>query len=272
SQSVFTVHEKQPNGTIQDVSVASCGPWGSIKIDEEFAQLIIKIFGAITFKALYNNCRADYLDIIRDLDVKKRYISSDSNNRISIRIPRALERIYNENTGERVQDAVEQSPFRGKIQLSIDRMRFDAELFRSLFKNYISSITNHIENICEKAEVKGTSTFLMIGKLSECPLVQESVIQAFPKAKVVIPKETYLAVLKGAVILGHKIGLTCDYNFQLQEPTNKDHSAVATTFGDLHDEGEDALSSDFVEMNIQTQDKRNQGLKTQLKDQKTLKA
>ncbi|KAL3878761.1 hypothetical protein ACJMK2_031092 [Sinanodonta woodiana] len=306
STAVFTVHKRQPNGTIQLVNKVSSVPWGSTKVIEEFTQMIISIVGDQTFKKFrYDN--PEYLaDMLRGVEAKTNNICIKDNHTIVINVPIALGKTYKNITGKTVQDAIEQSPYKEKIHWNAEKMRIDAELFRSLFQNCISSITNHIENLCQEPSLKGISTFLMIGKFSGCRLVQEAVIKAFPKTKVLIPNEQ-LAVLKGAVVLGHKFGLTCWYNQELQQPMNKEHSTVATTLAkqdendvasddyasestssnlyphDFRNDpianlksksevGEDALSSDCLKMRVQTNDKGIQFPETQLKNQMTLEA
>ncbi|KAK3602824.1 hypothetical protein CHS0354_026375 [Potamilus streckersoni] len=200
----ITVHEKQPDGTLKEVHKASGGAWGGTKVDEEFNQMIIKIIGAPVFKKFCDENKADHMEMLRELEVKKRYVRTDINDKITLKIPVALKHTYEENSGETIKDAIEQTPYRGKIQWTADKMRLDAELFRNLFHNCISNITTHLADLLEKPGVKGTTSLLMVGGFSECQLVQEAIRKAFPMAKVVIPHEAGLAVLKGAVIFGHK--------------------------------------------------------------------
>ncbi|KAL3878794.1 hypothetical protein ACJMK2_031122 [Sinanodonta woodiana] len=293
NKAVFTVHEKQPNGKIQEVHEASGGSWGSTRVDEEFTQMIINIVEDQTFKEFCDNSPVDLLNMRRELEIKKIiYSRNDNCCKIGIKVPVSLGTTYFKNNGKTVKDAVEQSPYKGKLIWMGDIIRIDAELFRSFFKNSISNITNHIENLCQKPGVKGIPTFLMIGKFSEFQIVQEAVIKAFPNSKVVLPKDgPDLAVVKGALLLGHKLGQICDYNFELQQRTNKDHSSVVSTFAkydedvysddcakgstcyssyDLSDKEEDALSSDYVEMSMHR--RAIGGLETQLETQMALEA
>ncbi|KAK3602816.1 hypothetical protein CHS0354_026367 [Potamilus streckersoni] len=200
----ITVHEKQHDGTIKEVHKASGGAWGGTKVDEEFKQMIIKIIGAPSFKTFCDENKDDNMEMLRELETKKRSIRTDKEEKITIKVPVALKDTYEKKSGETIKDAVEQTQYKGKIQWTADKIRLDAELFRSLFQNCIRKITEHLADLLEKPGVKGTSTMLMVGGFSECQLMQEAIKRAFPKPKVVIPNEAGLVVLKGAVIFGHR--------------------------------------------------------------------
>ncbi|KAL3878672.1 hypothetical protein ACJMK2_031003 [Sinanodonta woodiana] len=200
----ITVHEKQPDGTIKEVHKASGGAWGGTKVDEEFNQMIIKIIGAPTLKTFCDENKADHMDLLRDFEIKKRSIETNTNQKINVKVPVAIKETYESKAGEKMEDAVAQSPYGTKIEWKGDKMRLDADLFRSLFQNSIRNITEHIANLLEKPGVKGITTFLMVGGYSECHLIQDAMKKAFPKAKIIIPSEAGLVVLKGAVIFGHK--------------------------------------------------------------------
>ncbi|KAK3602827.1 hypothetical protein CHS0354_026379 [Potamilus streckersoni] len=200
----ITVHEKQPDGTIKEVHKASGGAWGGTKIDEEFNQMIIKIIGAPTFKKFCDENKADHIDLLRELEIKKRSIQTDKNEKINVKVPVSMNETYKNKSGDTIEDAIAQSPYGKQIEWKGDKMRLDADLFRSLFKNSIKNITEHIANLLEKPGVKGITTLLMVGGFSECQLIQDAIKNAFPTAKIVIPNEAGLVVLKGAVIFGHK--------------------------------------------------------------------
>ncbi|KAK3602826.1 hypothetical protein CHS0354_026378 [Potamilus streckersoni] len=182
---------------------ASGGAWGGTKVDEEFNQMIIKIIGAPTFKKFCDQHKAGHMELLREFEIKKRKVRTDKNEKITLTVPLALNDTYEKICNETIKDAIEQTPYKGKIVWIKDKIRLDAELFRNLFQNCISNITKHLADLLEKPGVKETSTLLMVGGFSECQLMQEAIRTSFPKAKVVIPKEAGLAVLNGAVIFGH---------------------------------------------------------------------
>ena len=85
-----------------------------------------------------------------------------------------------------------------------DKLRMRKELFQSFFKPCSEKIVNHIRELLEEPNVKGTiKIILMVGGFSESENFQEAIRSAFPEFRIVIPQEAGLAVLKGAVVFGH---------------------------------------------------------------------
>lgn len=71
------------------------------------------------------------------------------------------------------------------------------------FKESVNSVVEHVKHLLSQPENQGVDTILMVGGFSESYLLSSAVRINFQKMNVVIPTETELAVLKGAVIFGH---------------------------------------------------------------------
>jgi molecular chaperone DnaK (HSP70) len=76
-------------------------------------------------------------------------------------------------------------------------------MVKGFFDNAIQSIVEHVHVILHMPEVRGTSAVLMVGGFSESPMLQDAIRKAFPKLRIIIPRQAGLAVLIGAVIYGH---------------------------------------------------------------------
>ncbi|KAL3878798.1 hypothetical protein ACJMK2_031126 [Sinanodonta woodiana] len=124
STAVFTVHERQPNGTIKHVQNVSSGPWGIPKVNEVFTQMIINIVGDLTFKQFCCKYKCDLAYMLRDVEAKTNKIRINDNHTIAIRVPYALEEVYQKITGKTVQEAIEQSTYKGKIHWMAEKNVF----------------------------------------------------------------------------------------------------------------------------------------------------
>lgn len=200
----ITLHERQPDGGLRELHKASGGAWGGTKVDEEFYLMIIKIIGAPAYDTFCRQHTADYLDLQRELEVKKRIITPKTKGKVTLKVPVSLAETYKSMMKETVDEAINESPFKGKITWLPDKIRIDAEIFKGLFTNCIEKIVGHINSLLEFPECKDTGTFLMVGGFSESEMMQDAIIKAFPKRNVIIPDEAGLSVLKGAVIFGHR--------------------------------------------------------------------
>ena len=187
---------------------ASGGAWGGIKVDEEFYQLLIAIIGAPTFKKFCDANKSDQLDLQRELETKKRTITPSVQGKITVKVPVAIAKTYEEENDETIKEAIENSPYAGKITWINDKLRIDADIFKSLFKSCTDKICCHIKELLQKPSVKGTNIFLMVGGFSESVMVQDAVTksirQVLPHSKIIIPEDAGITVLKGAVIFGHR--------------------------------------------------------------------
>lgn len=198
------MHQRQDDGGLKELHKASGGAWGGTKVDEEFYGLLLRIIGGPIYKIFTDQHKPDHLDLQRELETKKRTITPQSSGKITIKVPVALSQTYKDEMKEEVQEAIDGSPYSGKITWAKDKMRIDAQVFKNLFKPCTDKIVGHIKEMLKTPDVQGTNIFLMVGGFSESAMLQDSIMKSFPKCKVIIPAEAGLTVLKGAAIFGHR--------------------------------------------------------------------
>ncbi|XP_053389070.1 heat shock 70 kDa protein 12B-like [Mercenaria mercenaria] len=198
----ITVHEKQSNDGLKELFKASGGSWFSTKVDEEFYQLIISVVGEEVFRKFCNEYTEYYLDLQRELEIKKQI--QKSTGTISLKVPACFHDIYKKEKGKDIQTAVRESKYDGKIAWLRDKIRMDNDVWNGFFKPCCDNIVRHISYLLDGMAVKGTSVFLMVGGISNCEIIQNAVKNAFPSVKIIIPERAEEAVLKGSVIFGHR--------------------------------------------------------------------
>lgn len=200
----ITVHEVQPNLSLKELYKASGGAWGGTQVDEAYKQLLIKIVGAPIMMEFSRTHTADYVDMYREFETKKRAITGETKGKVTIKIPISLVETFEEDTGEEIKETIENTKFSGKINWVGDKCRITAEVFKGLFEVAGSQIIAHVNDLLQKPEIKDTNNIIMVGGFSESPILQHMIKQSFPNMRVIIPPEAGLAVLKGAVLYGHK--------------------------------------------------------------------
>lgn len=166
--------------------------------------LLIKIIGGPVWEKFKEENTADYLDLQRELETKKRTITPQSSGKITIKVPVTISQTYENDSGETIKEAIEASNYKDKIQWISDKMRINAGVFKDLFKHCSEKIVSHVKDLLQKPDVKGTNIFLMVGGFSESVMLQDAIMRSLPNSKVIIPDEAGLCVLKGAVIFGHR--------------------------------------------------------------------
>ncbi|KAH3808149.1 hypothetical protein DPMN_136500 [Dreissena polymorpha] len=147
----------------------------------------------------------DYFDMIRDFEVKQRKFEFNSQSDITCRIPVALKEItekhFHQSLSERLASLKygEQVCTRGK-----DKLGVDSSIMQSWFTDPVSKTVNHISSVLKEERMKDVGLIVLVGGFAESAYVQQRIRQELPWKQLIIPGEAGLAVLKGAVIFGHK--------------------------------------------------------------------
>lgn len=161
------------------------------------------ISGATVIQSLKDNRMDDYIDLFRDFELKKRDISPNKEGKITLKIPAALTDYLSDETGESLPDAVKKGVYAKQIKVMGDKIRVDADVFKTFFQGPVKSVVDHVRKLLQEPEVRGCSAIVMVGGFSESPMLQENIRSNFQRLNIIIPDEAGLAVLKGAVIYGH---------------------------------------------------------------------
>ncbi|WAQ99508.1 HS12B-like protein [Mya arenaria] len=136
--------------------------------------------------------------------VKKRAIGQSLDSRTTFKIPITLYETFRDVTGREIRDEVKENKLlSGKVAFAGDKMRVEPGAVKELFSETTKHIIDHLKGIFADPTASGADTVLMVGGFSESPMLRETVQEAFPDKRVIVPHEAGLAVLKGAVIFGH---------------------------------------------------------------------
>jgi hypothetical protein len=145
----------------------------------------------------------DYIDIFREFESKKRK-PIHSTSSVTIRLPSSLSELCQEFRETGLRELLLQSRFENKVQVVRDRLKIDNDVFNEFFEPTVCKIISHVKNLLTTPSVDGCAAILMVGGFSESSVLQENVKSTFKDIKIIVPDEAGLAVLKGAVIFGHK--------------------------------------------------------------------
>lgn len=145
------------------------------------------------------------MDLFREFEAIKRNIRSNTSGKVNFTIPYVvLNQICNDHLQEDFPTTLAASTLSKHLCLLGDKIRFDADFMKSLYKTTLDNIIIHVKDVMRKESANGVNTFLLVGGFSESPMVQEAVKKAFPSQRVIVPEDSGLSVLKGAVLFGHR--------------------------------------------------------------------
>lgn len=181
--------------------MANGGDWGGTKVDQAYEEFLQDLVSYEVWEQFKMDHRDSYLDIVREFEIKKRTITPDIDQKITFKVPIALNEIYQDMTGSQLKRSVSQGR-RGVTWIG-DKLRVDASVAKGLFAACCDAIVEHVSRIFDKEEASGTSVILMVGGFSESPMLRHAIKEKFGRAKkIVIPQDAGMSVLKGAVLFG----------------------------------------------------------------------
>ena len=106
--------------------------------------------------------------------------------------------------GRTISQRTKETMYADSLKWCGDKLRLRKELFQSFFKLCSEKKINHIRELLEEPNLKGTIKItLMVGGFSESEIFQKAIRSDFPVYRIVIPQEADISVLKGAVVFGH---------------------------------------------------------------------
>lgn len=198
-----TVREVMPDRTLKEVTKASGGAWGGMRVNEEIYKFLEHIFTAKIMKEFKAASTSDYLDLNRCIELVKRKLGVDKQGRFTISIPMDLRERYQEAKKKSASEAVANLPLTSKAEMKNDKLKFAKEMMVSFFSPCIKSIIEHCKAVLERVDTSKIQDIIMVGGFAESQIMQLLIQEAFPDKNIIIPPEAGLVVLKGAVLYGH---------------------------------------------------------------------
>ena len=198
----ITVHEVQEDGSLKEVHMANGGEWGGTKVDEAFSNFLEDALSRETYKRFCDESRADEMDMFRDFEVKKRAVKFNETNKVTMKIPSALNESCRKILGRNIKSHFASGRWNNKVAMFSDKCRFTSDVIQDFFNEPVKRIVDQLRTVTRS--IGGVSAILMVGGFSESDILQCRVKETFPNIKVIIPHEAGLIVLKGAVIYGHE--------------------------------------------------------------------
>ncbi|XP_052245579.1 heat shock 70 kDa protein 12B-like [Dreissena polymorpha] len=201
----ISAHQKMSDGSLKNIHAPSGGPWGGIYVDENFLKFIRSIFGENSLESLKSDDMYDFIEILRDFEMKKRKFKFDSNDGIIFRIPIALKAFAEKHFHLSLLDRLKSLNYGDEVYLrSQDKLGVNSSVMQRWFAEPVSKMVEYIQNIIQEERNEDLSLIILVGGFAESPYVQQRIQEALPDKRLIVPGEAGLAVLKGAVMFGRK--------------------------------------------------------------------
>ncbi|XP_053374609.1 heat shock 70 kDa protein 12A-like [Mercenaria mercenaria] len=201
----ITVHEVNDSGGVKEVTAASGGGWGGTLVDQAFEDLLDDLVGKEVYRKFKLEQTEDWLEMMREFEVKKRTVHPEKEGRILMKFPVSLSKMSEKKNQHDLEEFIRDSAeYSGKVEFVYDKMKFTADVFKHLFQKSNSKTIRHVKSIMEESPVYNLKAILMVGGYSESPMLQHAVRNAFSFLEIIIPNEASSAILRGALICGHR--------------------------------------------------------------------
>lgn len=185
---------------MEELIPATGRPFGGILVDDEYKKFLETIGGKGIFKSYATGYMEDFLAALRDFERIKREINQ---SKVRIRIPESLARFICSRTGCVISEALQNSIYKQKVTYKNFKFCLPFSEFKTFFTTVIDRVTNYIEDIFANNDVGYVTEIFLVGGFSECSIIQNALRERFETCHFIFPNDARIAVLKGAVYLGH---------------------------------------------------------------------
>lgn len=214
----ITAHEVLDDGGLRELHHASGGYFGGTCVNEEIMAFLKRIFGGPLLKELQNDYPDDYFEMMKTIEQKKcSYKTSADQDKIALKIPVSLFKAFEEGYDCELGTDLENTPFANSVKVERDKLFISKDLFKSFFDKSIKNVVETIKEILVSSEMLNLNIILLVGGYAESPLLTETIADAFPDKKVVVPANPVLSVLEGAIIYGFEpdmiVSRVCRYTY-----------------------------------------------------------
>lgn len=198
-----TVREVLPDRTLKEITKASGGAWGGLRVNEEVFKYLEEIFTPELLNRLQTESAFDYLELDRSIEMLKRKMKADAKGRFTLQIPMELRDMFEKKNGRPLIDMISKLKLSNPAEMVKDKLKFNQQMMVKFYSPSIENIIQHCRTVFASSHGRDITDIIMVGGFAESKIMQLLVRQAFPDRSIIVPQEAGLVVLKGAVIYGH---------------------------------------------------------------------
>ena len=197
-----TVHEIDNDGSIKEIYQVTGGPYGGIKVNEEFERLLDELFGAEKLKRYREQYPSDWLSLMNEFEGKKRGKRIlDSGLMTNIRLPRSFVSLVTQSRSSAMERY-------GTMEIKLknnEYLSLSSGIMKKLFTPVVDQIKEHLKSLHRKPQLAKVQSMLFVGGFTDSVFLQEEIKKEFSRRyTVLIPHNANAVVVQGAVMFGKK--------------------------------------------------------------------
>ncbi|XP_052231521.1 heat shock 70 kDa protein 12A-like isoform X2 [Dreissena polymorpha] len=190
---------------LKEVYKATGGFCGGAMVNKAFEEFLQECTGREAFERFKKENMEDFADLMRRFELIKRNVDTSFSGKKALFMPKPLIELVDAINGISFRELIQGSRYTRHADLAAgQKLLLDASIVHSFFKQSIDSIHILLAAALRQSATLGVDTIIMVGGYAESPILQEAIKTKFPGMKVIVSSEAGCAVLKGAVIFGHR--------------------------------------------------------------------
>ncbi|XP_052266866.1 heat shock 70 kDa protein 12B-like isoform X1 [Dreissena polymorpha] len=200
----ISVHEKRPDGRLRNIHAPSGGPWGGTCVDENYIKFLSEVFGKEALQDLKKTDMCDYLELMRDFEMKKRAFDFQSGHWIIFRIPVSLWNRAENQLGQTIDNRLRSLTYGSNVTATSGaKLKVHQSVVKAWLDEPVSKLLVHLEKILKEKHIEDIQHLVLVGGFGECRYVQQRIQSELKGMQLIVPEDAGLVVLKGAVVFGH---------------------------------------------------------------------
>jgi len=222
-----TVHQLDGKDCIKEIHRVSGGNMGGSKVNRLFEEFLAHLFSRENIEHIKRNYHNEWMRVVHDFEKAKKRVES-TNNEGTISIGTTELCPWNHDHLNNVDVEV-----RNGIQLKKGgRLIISKAIINSMVSTVANEIKDHITNILKEVDLENLDAILMVGGFSNSKIIFEEMKKLVRnRVPLIVPENTELCVVKGAVLFGWKTDVIRTRKSRLTYGIG-----VTRTFQDGHEE------------------------------------
>ena len=189
---------------MRELHAATGGAWGGTKVDENFTELLCNVLGRDFIEQYQKICPQIWLNFMLKFENLKKKVRVDDSASLNIPLPFGIDVKYKEITGKDFVAEIRKCSNMG-VAFSQGNFTIKHPTAKQLFQPVINKMINHIEDLLGNRITHPCKYFFLVGGFSESKYLQQTVMDRFAgRLDVLIPNESQMSVIRGAVKFGHE--------------------------------------------------------------------
>lgn len=179
------------------------GPYGGIKVNEQFETLLDELFGAERLTQYREQSPSDWLSLMNEFEGKKRGKRIlDSSFMTNIRLPRSFVLLVTQSRSPTMERY-------GRMEIKLknnEYLSLSSGIMKKLFTPVVDQIKEHLKSLHRKPKLAKVQSMLFVGGFADSAFLQGEIKNEFSRRyTVLIPHKANTVVVQGAVMFGKKL-------------------------------------------------------------------